>query len=253
VIHRQWFGAEPPSSWLTADRVPIVLLHEGLGSVSAWGRFPAALAATTGRPVLAYDRDGYGRSGPRPGPWPADFMHRDARRLAALLAGEGIERTILAGHSDGATVALLYPSQAGPGAPAVAGIVSLSAHVLVEEAGVEAIEVLRRTYASRLRPRLARHHRDADAVFAAWSEVWVSERFRPWTIDAELGAVRCPVLAIQGDTDTYGTRQQLDRLEAGVAGKIDVHELAGVDHWPHREATGQVLDLITTFCHQLGT
>lgn len=246
MIHRHWFGVAGASG-----QVPIVLLHEGLGSISAWGRFPQALADATGRPVLAYDRLGYGRSGPHPGPWPTDFMHNEARLLAHLLSEEGIGRAILAGHSDGATIALLYPSQRGPGAASVAGIVSLSAHALVEDVTVEAIRELRRTYPDGLRPRLRGHHDDADALFAAWSEVWLSHRFRRWTIGDELEAVRCPVIAIQGDNDTYGTGRQLAALVAGVSGTITAHELPGVDHWPHREATDQVLELISAYCGRL--
>ncbi|MFV0259102.1 MAG: alpha/beta fold hydrolase, partial [Acidimicrobiales bacterium] len=115
-----------------AAETPLVLLHEGLGSVSAWGSFPARLAEATGRWVLAYDRAGYGRSGsPAPSPWPARFMHTEARRLDDLLADEGLERVVLVGHSDGGSIALLHPSQAVPGRVAVAAVVSMSAHVMV--------------------------------------------------------------------------------------------------------------------------
>ena len=173
------------------------------------------------------------------------------------MAEEGIGATgglgppILVGHSDGASIALLYPSLAPLSAPHPLGIVAMSAHVLVEEMGAAAIDHLRQTYREGLRSRLARHHRNADAVFEAWSEVWVSDRFRPWTLDHELGAVTCPVLAIQGAVDGYGTSIQLERLAAAVAGPVEVHELPGVDHWPHKEATADVLWLITTFCRQL--
>jgi pimeloyl-ACP methyl ester carboxylesterase len=231
-----------------------VLLHEGLGSVSSWRDFPQELAGATGRPVLAYDRPGYGRSGPRPGPWPADFLHRGAVELAGLLGEEALDRAVLVGHSDGASLALLYPSQAPPGSTAVLGTVSLSAHVFIEPVNVESIHELQRRYAAdvdELRTRLTRHHDRADELFDAWSEVWVSDRFRPFDIEAELAAVSCPVLAVQGGADSYGTRLQLDRVAAAVSGPVEVHELPGVDHWPHREATGDVLALIDGFCRRL--
>lgn len=227
--------------------MPLVLLHEGLGSISAWGRFPQALADASGRRLLAFDRPGYGLSGQRPGPWPATFMHHEAAELPALLQAEGVERPILVGHSDGATISLLYPSQTGPDAPAPAGIVSLSAHVMVEALNVAAITELRRTYADELAPRLARHHRNADETFANWSDVWVSDRFRPWAIHAELAAIECPVLVVQGEADGYGTWRQVDELVASLAAPHETVGLPEVDHWPHREAPDDVLRLVREF------
>ncbi len=235
MINTAWFGDRD-------DRAPIVLLHEGLGSISSWGDFPTGLADATGRAVFAYDRRGYGRSGPHGPPWPASFLHDEAAALAELLVDEAIERPVLVGHSDGASIALLYPACGVPlGGPEPLGIISLSAHVMVEPICVEAIDGLRRTAGSGLLRALARHHDDAAATFEAWSEVWVSERFRSWEIDDELGAVRCPVVAIQGSDDGFGTGAQLDRLVAGVAGPVEAVLVPGVDHWPHREATEEVL------------
>jgi len=245
-IHRQWFD---PSA--NTGRVPLVLLHEGLGSISAWGSFPQALAEASGRRVLAYDRAGYGRSRPKPGPWPAEFMHHEAVELASVMASEGVERAVLVGHSDGATISLLYPSQVGGSGAEVVGIVSLSAHVLVEDLNVAAITDLRNTYHQGLAEALARHHDDADTAFDLWSDVWVSDRFRPWTIDAELASVTCPVLAAQGQADGYGTMLQLERLAAAVAGPVETARLADVDHWPHKEARAKVLALVTGFADRV--
>ncbi|MCP4224048.1 MAG: alpha/beta hydrolase [Actinomycetia bacterium] len=255
MIHRQWF--EPGATTREGEgegsslRLPLVLLHEGLGSISAWGSFPQGLADASGRRVLAYDRAGYGRSGPKPGPWPAEFMHHEAAGLAAVMASESLDRVVLVGHSDGATISLLYPSQAPAGSTEVAGIVSLSAHVMVEEVNVEAIETLRATYREGLDDALAHHHDDADTLFETWSDVWVSDRFRPWTIDEELATVSCPVLAVQGEADGYGTMTQIDRLVAAVSGPTERVGLAGVDHWPHKEARQEVLDLVTRFADRI--
>jgi len=245
-IHRQWFQ---PSELASGRPEPIVLLHEGLGSVSAWGGFPQDLADATGRQVLAYDRLGYGRSGPKPGPWPARFMHDEAITLHQVCAAEGLDEVVLVGHSDGATIALLYPSQAGLRRPRVLvkAIVSLSAHVVVEPICIEAIERLQATYDRHLSEPLARHHNDAGTAFRLWSDVWISDRFRHWVIEDELATVTVPVLAIQGTDDGYGTTQQLERLAASVSGPSIVHLIDGVDHWPHREAKTETLRLITSF------
>ena len=235
MIHRVWSGARD-------GRAPVVLLHEGLGSVSAWGGFPDRLAAATGRAVLTADRAGYGRSTPKPGPWPASFLHDEAASLASLLVEEEVARPILVGHSDGASIALLYPGRGVPaGGPEPIGILSLSAHVMVEPICVEAIERLRARADEGLVRARGRHHDDPAATFEAWSEVWVSDRFRTWAIDDDLGAIRCPVVALQGVDDGFGTRAQIDRLAAGVTGRVSTELLPGVDHWPHREAHEVVL------------
>ena len=233
-------GAGPPGA------ATIVLLHEGLGSIRAWGSFPAALAAATQREVVVYDRRGYGSSGPWPGPWPARFLQDEAADvLAPLLVQLQIERPLLVGHSDGASIALAYPAVRPPEAPQPVAIVSLSAHVLVEDVSVASITALRGAGRDALVARLGRHHDRADEVFEAWSEVWTSDRFRGWTLDDELASVRCPVVAVQGAEDRFGTRLQLERLAVTVVGPVEVHELDGVDHWPHRDATEVVLALVT--------
>ncbi len=236
------------------DRAPIVLLHEGLGSVSAWADFPDRLAFETGRRVLAHDRAGYGRSGPHPPPWSPRFMHDEAGALSLLLRAEQIERPLLVGHSDGATVALLYPamrnSVAGVAGPAPLGIVSMSAHAFVEDICVREILRLRANDAMALRKALARRHDRPDDVFEGWSEVWTSARFRDWTIDDDLAAVVCPILLIQGSKDTYSAGGQLERIEASVNGLVDTLWLE-CDHWPHREATEDVLAAIGAFCHRV--
>lgn len=251
-VHRVWVD---PAGGSTADgstgRTAIVLLHEGLGSISSWAGFPQHLADTTGRRVLVFDRLGYGRSAACPAPWPAEFMHEEAKGLALLLADEGVERVFAVGHSDGATIALLYASQTDADAPAIEGVVSLSAHVFVEPVGVVAISALRDGYRDGMDAALARHHADADALFDAWSEVWLSDRFRPWTIDADLAAVRCPVLAVQGAADGYGTDEQVERVAAAVSGPSEVRLLTGVDHWPHKEASDDVVELVRSFCDRL--
>lgn len=248
--HRLWFDTTAPER---SSRRPIVLLHEGLGSVSTWGQFPARLAEACKRRVLAYDRRGYGRSPAHPAPWPSDFMHLEAVELGRLMVEEAVEQPILVGHSDGASIALLYPHERHPTHPHPRGIVSLAAHLFVEQVCVNEIERMRSEQRHDLTQRLAPHHDDAANVFEGWSEIWTSERFRSWAIDAELQAVTCPVLAFQGEEDTYATRHQLERMEAAVQGPISLVDLPNCDHWPHREAADVVLSRIAAFCDSIDT
>jgi pimeloyl-ACP methyl ester carboxylesterase len=243
-------GVDLETSILAGAEPALVLLHEGLGSVSMWRGVPAKLHDATGHRVVTYSRAGYGRSDPVSLPRPVTYMHHEADVvLPALLTQLGIERPVLVGHSDGASIALLY---AGTGHP-VAGLVLLAPHVIVEDATVDSIAAAREAYASTdLRERLARHHDDVDVAFRGWNDVWLSPEFRAWDITERLPAIHAPVLVIQGDADAYGTARQLDLIEAGVGGPVERVQLPGVGHAPHLEAPDAVLPAIATFVAGLG-
>ena len=82
------------------DQPTIVMLHEGLGSITQWRDFPDRIHVATGLPVVAYDRSGYGRSESGPAQYGPDFMHREALEiLPALLQNFEISQPILLGHS----------------------------------------------------------------------------------------------------------------------------------------------------------
>jgi pimeloyl-ACP methyl ester carboxylesterase len=152
---------------------------------------------------------------------------------------------VLVGHSDGASIALLHPHHGvAAGGPAPLGIVSLSAHVLVEQVTVDEIVALTSGDRAPLVRSLSRHHDRPDELVDAWADVWTSDRFRGWTADDALADVRCPVVAVQGADDRYGSRLQLDRIAAGVAGPVHVDEWAGVDHWPHRDRPDEVVEVV---------
>jgi pimeloyl-ACP methyl ester carboxylesterase len=225
-------GAEPA----------IALLHEGLGSIGLWRGVPDALLDATGRRTVTYSRAGYGRSGPVSLPRPLTYMHHEADVvLPALLTGLGIERPVLVGHSDGASIALLA---AGAGLP-VAALALLAPHVIVEDVSVAAIAAARTDYAETdLRDRLARHHDDVDVAFRGWNDAWLDPAFRDWDITDRLPGITAPVLVIQGADDPYGTTRQLDLIEAGVRGPFERLVLPDVGHAPHLEAEGAVLAAI---------
>ena len=97
-----WFGPPP-------DQAPtLVFLHEGLGSATTWHNFPSQLAAATGCGAMVYSRAGYGASEPVKFPRPIRYMHDEAEVLGEVLQNAGIRDPILIGHSDGASIALIY-------------------------------------------------------------------------------------------------------------------------------------------------
>lgn len=58
----------------STDRAQIILMHDSLGCVELWRDFPAELARATARPVIAYDRLGFGQSTPRTGRPSVNFI-----------------------------------------------------------------------------------------------------------------------------------------------------------------------------------
>lgn len=241
-------------AWLQRERRTrplVVFLHEGLGSVSMWRDFPAQLCRALDLRGLVYSRPGYGRSTPRAPDeaWQPDFMHRQAHEvLPALLAALGIdatrERPWLLGHSDGASIALLYAARF---AQALSGAVLLAPHIVVEDVSVASIAKAREAYASTdLRQRLARHHDDPDSAFRGWNDVWLLPAFRHWSIETEIGTITCPLLAVQGEDDEYGTLAQVHGIAQRVPG-TRVLVLPACGHSPHRDQPQAVIAGVRDF------
>ena len=220
----------------------LVMLHEGLGSVSLWKDFPEQLARATRSNVVAYSRHGYGRSAPTHASRTVRYMHDEALTvLPQFLDALEIEKPILFGHSDGGSIALIYAG--GSGRP-VSGVVALAPHVMVEDVSVNSIAAAKVAYeTTNLREKLARHHDNVDGVFWGWNDIWLSADFRAWNIEEYLPGIGCPVLAIQGEDDEYGTMEQIRRIERGVS-HVETLCLADCHHSPHREQPERVLEAV---------
>jgi pimeloyl-ACP methyl ester carboxylesterase len=241
-IEHAWLDAERPDAPL------LIFLHEGLGSRSMWRDFPQRLCAASGCRGLVYSRPGYGRSTPRPQGerWGVDFMHRQAYELLpAVRRALAIEQPAwLVGHSDGASIALLHAAQYPD---AVAGLVLMAPHLFVEQMSVGSIERTRELFISTdLAQRLARHHADVDSAFWGWNDIWLDPAFRGWNIEAEVARIRCPVLAIQGIDDEYGTMEQIRRIRQHLP-SAQLLELADCGHSPHRDQPDQVVAVSVGF------
>ena len=232
---RWWEPAGPEES----GAEPIVLLHEGLGSVSMWRDFPSALATRTGRRVMAYSRFGHGRSDRSARPHTTDFMHEEAALLPRVLDAAEIDRAVLFGHSDGGSIALIAAALS----PArVAALILEAPHVFVEDLSVASIERTTATYETAdLRARLARHHDDVDAAFRGWSDVWLNPEFRAWNLEEFLPRITCPTLLIQGEDDEYGTLRQVEAIQQQASGRVERLVLAKCGHSPHRDRPEDVL------------
>jgi len=226
----------------------VIFLHEGLGSVAMWKDFPEKLCDVGGFRGLVFSRPGYGRSTPREADeiWEEDFMHRQAFEvLPDFLAALDIhDKPWLFGHSDGGSIALLYASRF---LDKLAGLVLMAPHIFVEDVTVANIETARSAYLEAdLRVRLGRYHDSADSAFWGWNRIWLHPPFRRWNIEKEIDKIRCPVLAIQGVDDEYGTLDQI----RGIGRKVPQTELLEVDncgHSPHRDQPERIIIAATRF------
>ena len=225
---------------------PLVFLHEGLGSVSMWRDFPDRVARRVGAPAMIYSRFGYGKSDGIKAARTPRFMHDEALdNLPALLDALHIEKPILIGHSDGASIALIHAASARR---PTAALVLMAPHVFVEPISVASIARVTETYETTdLKARLARHHVNVDDAFLGWSRIWLDPRFRAWNLAKECQALTTPTLLIQGEDDEYGTLAQLDAIAEVAQGPVQRVVLSNCGHAPHRDQEAAVLDAMSGF------
>ncbi|MGH8735503.1 MAG: alpha/beta fold hydrolase [Burkholderiales bacterium] len=243
-IHHEWIEGD-------AAKPVLVFLHEGLGSIRQWRDFPAKLCAASGRPGLIYDRYGYGQSDVLAEPRrTVRFMHDEGLvSLPELLKTLNVKNPILIGHSDGASIALIH---AGAG-HAVRGVVAMAPHVFIEPECLSSITKISAEFEKGdLATRLGRYHRDARKTFYGWADVWLDPEFKGWDIrDDYLPGVRCPVLAIQGYDDEYGTMAQLDEIGRRVGGPCKLVKLENCGHAPFRDQPEKVTAEVAAFVKSL--
>ena len=216
----------------------LVLLHEGLGSISMWRDFPRRLSASTGARILVYSRHGYGQSAPLIQPRAVPYMHDEAWViLPELLERLRISRPVLFGHSDGGSIALLHAAR-----HPVQGIIALAPHVFVEDLAIKNITAAKAAFETTdLRQRLGRHHADVDGAFRGWNDIWLHPDFRAWNIEPWVSKISCPVLVIQGEEDEYGTEEQLQRI-AQQAPDVELLLVPRCRHSPHRDQPEVILE-----------
>ncbi|MDE2571247.1 MAG: alpha/beta hydrolase [bacterium] len=231
-----------------AQAPPLVFLHEGLGSLGLWRDVPRRLVEATGASALVYSRYGNGFSGVLESARPVAYMHEEAlEALPALLDHFAIRRPVLVGHSDGASIALIHAAQ-----HPVRALILEAPHVFVEELSLRSIAAVREPYLQgELRRRLARHHADVDRTFFGWNDVWLSPEFRGWNIEAYAARISAPTFLLQGQTDEYGSRAQLQAIRAAAQGPVDELLLAGCGHTPHRDRPDLVLPAIAAYVRTL--
>ena len=227
------------------DRMTIVMLHEGLGSVALWKDFPQQLASRTGCGILVYSRYGHGNSDRLLEKRPVKFMHHEGEVvMPELLEKLNITRPILLGHSDGGSIALIF---AGKYPDRPRALILEAPHVFVEDLSVASITQAKVIYLTTdLPPKLGRYHRHVDATFWGWNDIWLDPQFRSWNIEEYLPAIRCPILCVQGEEDEYGTIAQVKAIRARVPA-TEILMLPNCKHSPHRDQPEATLERMGEF------
>lgn len=235
--------------WRTnhSHNIPIVLMHDSLGCVELWRDFPERLAAATERDVIAYDRLGFGRSAPHPGGWSNHFIRDEAERFfPPVWHALDIEHFIALGHSVGgimaASLAAHHPRQC-------LALITIAALAFVEDCTRQGIL---QTQAAFVEPdqleRLRKYHGDkAEWILWAWVETWLSDSYADWTIETSAPSIACPLLAIHGSEDEYGSPAHIHRVAALASGNVTTLLLDGCHHVPHREQPERVIEAIRAF------
>jgi pimeloyl-ACP methyl ester carboxylesterase len=247
-IEAEWYG--PP-----ADAAPtLTVLHEGLGCVAMWRDFPRALAARTGYGVLVYSRPGYGKSEPLPRPRALDYMDEEAFTvLPAVLDQAGVAKTVLVGHSDGASIATIYAG--GRQDFRIRGLALMAPHFFVEDLSIRSIEVAKQAFEQGdLRERLRRYHGDnVDTAFHTWNAAWLDPGSAGWRLDERLAHVRVPMLIVQGADDQYGTLAQLAVAEQETYCPVETLVLDNCRHSPQIDQPDATLTALAEFAHRVLT
>ena len=229
---------------LNRGRDSAIFLHDGLGTSASWKQLPKHIGRKAGINTVAYDRYGYGKSAPR-GSFSFGFMEAEVPALVDLLDALSLERVHLVGHSDGASIALLfaarYPER-------VMSLVSVAAHCFVEPRTRQGIQALINAMSRGQTPGwLRRLHRDrAEALLGAWGKSWLSARHEQWNIEQWLGYVKCPALAVQGAEDEFGTEAQLTAILNRVEG-CEKWLVEGCGHTPYDELPGEFTERVGEF------
>jgi pimeloyl-ACP methyl ester carboxylesterase len=242
LFARSWTPAHA-----AAAAAPIVMFHDSLGSVALWRDFPAQLATATGRRVVAYDRLGFGESDQRTDRPAIDFVAEEAATsFPALRAALGLRRFVALGHSVGGGMAIHCAAAAGADCEA---LVTIAAQVFAEERTLEGIRAAREQFRDPAQvQRLARYHGPrAQWVLDAWIGTWLHADFADWNVRDVLPRVTCPVLALHGDSDEYGSTVHPRLIGERAGGAAQVEILPDTGHVPHRERTEVVLGLIARF------
>jgi len=240
VIAKQWV---PESD---SNKAPVILLHDSLGSVELWRDFPSRLAKGLSRCVVAYDRLGFGQSDARESLPSVEFIEEEAvKYFPAIKEQLSIQAYIPFGHSVGGSMAINIAARD----PDCLAVVTVSAQAFVENLTVSGIREAAQTFKQpgQIERLMKWHGPKAEWVLCAWTDVWLSAEFRGWSLKKAIEGVHCPVLAIHGDSDEYGSSAFPEFIVKNSSGLAHMLIIENCGHMPHKEKTQEVIGATAEF------
>jgi pimeloyl-ACP methyl ester carboxylesterase len=219
---------------------PVILLHDSLGSVDLWRDFPPKLAEGLSRCVVAYDRLGFGKSDARDSLPSIGFIEEEAiKYFPAIKEQLAVRRYVLLGHSVGGGMAIHIAAHD----PDCQAVVTVSAQAFVENRTVKGIQEAKRMFDQPGQiERLEKWHGPKAAwVLRAWTDRWLSARFKDWSLRPAIERVHCPVLSIHGDSDEYGSSAFPEFIVNHSGGPAGMLLMENCGHMPHKEKPQEVI------------
>jgi pimeloyl-ACP methyl ester carboxylesterase len=218
---------------------PVVLLHGGLANSDYWGFQVKALAPH--HTVILMDSRGHGRSTRDARPYGYDLMADD---VVGLLDTLHIQKADVVGWSDGAILGLdlaqRHPDRVGRIFAFAANTVTSGVQDNVEKNPTFARFIAR---AGHEYAKLSPTPKDYDAFVAQISKMWATEP--NWT-DAQLKAIRSPVLVVDGDHDEAIKREHTEYIAATIPG-AGLLILPNVSHFAFLQNPALFNDAILNF------
>lgn len=244
VFVKQW---TPESD---TQKSPVILLHDSLGSVDLWRDFPLDLANSLSRRVVAYDRLGFGKSDVRDALPAINFIEEEATGYFPRIKEQlSIQRYVLFGHSVGGGMAINIAARDAD----CQAVITVSAQAFVEDLTVKGIQQAKQLFAEPGQiERLEKWHgQKAEWVLRAWTDIWLSAEFRDWSLQPAIRQVHCPVLAIHGERDEYGSYAFPDFIATNTSGQADRLLLEDCGHMPHKENPQAVIRATLELLNQI--
>ncbi|MBL7896850.1 MAG: alpha/beta hydrolase [Bacteroidia bacterium] len=237
---------------VSQNKPAILFLHEGMGCIKLFRDFPDLLCQSLKLPGVIYERYGYGHSTALREERPDNYLNIEAEKyLPEFIEQCGLKDIplILVGHSDGASIALIYASLFTKN---VVAVVSIAAHVFVEEISINNVKALEKKYFSdgEFRAKIHKYHYDhSESTLLAFTKTIARESFKTWNIEHCLPKIEAPIFVIQGTEDNYGTQKQVESILTHNQNSLSLL-ISECGHSPHLEKKQIVIDAITDFLHQ---
>ena len=225
---------------VNSGAAPIVMLHDSLGSVELWRDFPEILANELSRTVFAYDRLGFGKSDARDELPSKEFVEEESITFFPQIKEKlSLNKYVLFGHSVGGGMAINIASRDTD----CLAVITVSAQAFVEDLTANGIREAKKMFEQPGQiERLEKWHGSkAKWVLHAWTDVWLSDEFKNWSLDPAISNVQCPVLAIHGDRDEYGSKAFPEFISTRTGSNAEMLIIKDCGHMPHKEKTNEVI------------